>query len=72
MLATAPTGGSGDKVWSDSGSDSGSDSYSDSGSGDDPWEEDWSDWKKAEEGGNITAINIRMCVDGWPCKIQTR
>ena len=33
MLATAPTGGSGDEVWSDR--------------------------KEAEEGGNITAINIK-------------
>ena len=37
MLATAPTGGSGDKVWSDR--------------------------KEAEEGGNITAINIRSGND---------
>ena len=32
----------------------------------------WSDRKEAEEGGNITAINIMTDDGGWPGKIQTR
>ena len=46
VLATTPTGGSGDKVWSDR--------------------------KEAEEGGNITAINIKKNLLNYIDSISTR